>query len=309
MDIKHLEYFIEIARYKSFSKAAEEIHISQPSLSKAIKDLEYRLGITLFYRNTLYLELTDSGEAILEQANQIVSSFQSIGSQLQGITELMTGKMRIGIPPITGVTSFARLFGLFKKKYPNINIQLFESGSKKIEQGLLDGSLDVGIICIPTHNENLYEVIDGIKDPLRVVMPPEHRLAKESVIDFSTLRDEPFILYSNDFILHEQILNRCKQAGFKINIIFETLQRELMTQLVADNFGIALLPSRICRELPPHLLKSTPLADPQFYLELGVAWKKGRYVSHATRAWLQFVKDNRTDITRDKWFWNNATLS
>jgi DNA-binding transcriptional LysR family regulator len=315
MEIRHLEYFIEVARQKSFSKAADQMHISQPSISKVIKEIENHFGVILFYRTTKYVELTDAGEIILEQAEKIVSSFQNINANLVGDVKLKSGKIRIGIPPITGLTTFARLFGPFSKAYPNINIQLFEFGSKKIEIGILDGTLDVGIICIPPRDQDLYEMICSIRDPLRLVLHPEHPFAKCAVMNYANLINESFVLYSNDFSLNDLIMERCRQAGFRPNIIFETLQLELMTQLVADHFGIALLPSTVCQHLDAKALVSIPLADPPVYLQLGMAWKKDRYISHATKEWLQFVKnkvdfnDKDSDITRQQWFWDNAAPS
>jgi len=93
------------------------LHISQPSVSKAIKDLEIQLGVTLFYRNTKFVDLTDAGKIILEQAQKIVSSVNNITARLDGLTKLQTGKVHIGLPPITGITPFSKLLGLFKKEY------------------------------------------------------------------------------------------------------------------------------------------------------------------------------------------------
>jgi len=315
MEIRHLEYFIEVARQKSFSKAASEMYISQPSISKIIKEIESHFGVALFYRNTKYVELTDAGQIILEQAEKIVSSFQNITAHLEGGSKLKSGKIRIGIPPITGLTTFSHLFGPFKIEYPNIDIQLFEFGSKKIELAILDGILDVGIISIPPKDTELYEIICGIQDPLRLVVHPKHPLAQCKVIDYDRLIDESFVLYSSDFSLNDLIINRCMQAGFHPKVIFETMQLELMIQLVADNFGIALMPNKICQALDSKLLISLPMANPQIYLQLGMAWKKDRYLSHATTEWLEFVKnkmgfvDNVNDVTQHEWFWNKATLS
>ncbi len=116
MDTMHLEYFIEVARQKNFSKAAEISHISQPSISKAIKDLETQLGITLLYSNTKYVELTDAGEIIFDQAQQIVSSVNNITAQIEGLTKLQSGKINIGFPPITGITSLSQMLGEFKNE-------------------------------------------------------------------------------------------------------------------------------------------------------------------------------------------------
>ena len=289
MDTINLEYFIEVARQKNFSKAAEILHISQPSVSKAIKDLEYQLGVTLFYRNTRFVELTDAGETILEQALQVVSSVNNITSQLAGLTKLQSGKINIGLPPITGITSFPKLLGAFKKEYPNINIQLYEFGAKKMETAIHDGLLDLGISA-PPENSELYECIYFSRDPLKIIMNPEHPLAQCDVIDYKMLKEEQFVLYSNDFKLHDMIIDRCKESGFYPKIIFETAQREVMVQIVAANLGIALLPSEICKGFDSNTVICRPLVDPQLYLELALVWRKERYLSHAVRELLKFAK-------------------
>lgn len=289
MEIRHLEYFMEVARQKSFSKAADAIHISQPSISKAIKDLEVQLGVSLFYRNTKHVELTDAGEKILEQAQKIVSSFQNITAQLDSLTRLQTGKIHIGLPPITGVTNFSHLLGAFKKEYPEIKIHLFEFGSKKIELAIQDELLDIGI-CTPPEDGGLYERLYFIEDELNVIMHPTNCLAQYESIDYKQLVGEQFILYDKDFRLHDMIIDKCKQAGFIPNVVFETSQLELMTQMVAADFGIALLPNKICKGLDATNFIYRPFIEPPLCLQLEIVWKKNRYLSHATREFISFAR-------------------
>ena len=295
MDVRHLEYFIEVARQKSFSKAAEMLYVSQPSISKAIKELENELGVVLLYRNTKSVELTDHGEAILEQAQQIVSSFQNITAQVESVSKLRTGKVHVGFPPITGITVLTHLIGAFKKEYPNIEINLYEFGSKKIEIAIRDGLLDVGVIRVPVETPEIYEMITFAQEPLRIVMHPAHRLAKQTKINYDDLKDERLVLYSNDFVLHDTITERFQHAGFNPHVIFKTSQRELMLQTVAAGLGVAFLPSTICSGLEKSIVISLPVTDQDLYLQLAIAWKKGRYLSHAAQELLAYLKKNLVD--------------
>lgn len=290
VEIRHLEYFMEVARHKSFSKAAEVTHISQPTISKAIKDLEAELGKTLFYRSTKYVELTDAGEAILEQAQQIVASFRNIHAQLDGLEKLQTGKVHIGLPPITAVTAFAHLLGAFKSHYPKIQIQLYEYGPKQIEASLQEGLLDLGIFT--PEDSDLFEWIWIEQDPHRIMMHPGHPLAKQGHVDYADLKGEQLIIYNSYYKLHDQIINGCKRAGFIPEIAFETTQRELMTQMVTAKLGLALLPSKICKDFDPEIIAVRPFSDSQLSLELALTWKRNRYLSHAARRFLGFVSDS-----------------
>lgn len=290
MDIKHLEYFVEVARQKSFSKAAGITHVSQSAISKMIKDLEAELGTALFNRTSKYVQLTDAGIIFLNQAQQIVVMFNNLTTEFENEIKMEKGKIFIGLPPITGSTIFAELLGEFKKKYPQIDISLSEHGSKKVTLAIQDGTLDIGIICTLPANE-YFESLPFSNDPLLVIVSPQNPISQLPTIELASLSNESFVLYSEDFSLHDEIINQCKTAGFQPNIIFETSQRELMTQIVAANLGIAFLPSAVCKELDSSRILSVPLTKPQIIHRMSIIWKKGRFLSHAARLWLQFAKN------------------
>jgi len=290
MNIRHLEYFLEVARQSSFSKAAALLHVSQPSISEMVKNLEEELGTQLLYRDSKRLELTDAGIIVQERAQQIVSLFNNLPVSVQDEQLALRGKIRIGLPPITASTIFPRVLGEFKQRYPKIELQLHEFGSKKVRQGVNEGILDIGVVCtVPDRSQN-FEVYPFVEDPLQVIVHPEHRLARSKMVDFADLRQEGFVLYSEDFSLHDQIIARCKLAGFQPTIICETSQREFMTQMVEARLGIALLPRQICAELDSSAILAIPLTDPQVYLQLAIIWRKDRYLSVAARRWLEFAK-------------------
>lgn len=289
MDIRNLECFIEVARHKNFSKAAEMMYISQPSISRTIKDLETQFGVTLFYRDTKSVSLTDAGEVILKQAQQIVSSFQSIPAQLGDLKKMQAGKIHIGLPQITAITSFSHLLSTFKSEYPNICVHLYEFGPKKVEASVQDGLLDIGIFT-PAEENVLYEEVWFEQDPIEVIMHPANPLAKRDCITYKDLINEEFILYNNEYKLYDMILEKCKEAGFAPKIVLETSQREWMTQMVGDNLGIALLPSKICENIDDKFITSRPFEDPQLYLRLALVWRKGRYLSYAAREFITFAQ-------------------
>ncbi|WP_378954781.1 LysR family transcriptional regulator [Pelosinus sp. sgz500959] len=290
MEIRHLEYFVEVARQKSFSKAASITHVSQSAISKMIKDLETELGTSLFNRTSKYVQLTDAGIIFLDQAQQVVIMFHNLTTEFENKIKLEKGKIFIGLPPITSSTIFAELLGEFKKKYPQIEISLSEYGSKKVALAIQDGTLDTGIICVAPDNQQ-FDSLSFSKDPLWVIVSSQNPLSQLPSIDLASLANESFVLYSEDFSLHDEIINQCKNVGFSPNVIFETSQRELMTQIVAANLGIAFLPSAVCKELDANRIASVPLTQPQIIHNMSIIWKKGRFLSHAARLWLQFAEN------------------
>lgn len=289
MDILHLKYFIEVARQKNFSKAADTHHVSQSAISKMIKDLEAELGTVLFNRTSKSVQLTDAGSSFFSQAQQVVTMFNNLTTEFENEFKLEKGKIVIGLPPITEATIFAQLLGEFKKKYPQIEIELYEHGSKKVAQKIQEGTLDVGIVCnMP--DTTIYEAFSLTSDPLSVIVHPDNPLSHLPELDLERLSSEAFVIYRDDFSLHDVILDHCKLAGFQPKIIFETSQRELMIQTVAANLGIALLPSRLCLGFDPKSLIAIPLTNPEILHQMSVIWKKGRFLSHATHLWLEFAR-------------------
>ncbi|NSL51971.1 LysR family transcriptional regulator [Calidifontibacillus erzurumensis] len=290
MDIRHLEYFAEVAKHLSFTKAASTLHISQPSLSKAIQNLEGELGVPLFYRSPKQLELTDAGKAVLMNAKNVLEAFYNLTSELTEIAELKKGEIRIGIPPIMGAAFFSKLISQYKEIYPLVDIILSEVGSKVIKDGVENGSLDIGLICNASIKNDSFEVINLLKDPLMVIVHKDHPLSKDEVIDFIQLEHEPFILYRKDFSLYDRILDVCHKYEFTPNIVCETSQKDFIIEMVGAKLGIALLPSKICQNIQNEKIVGIPFECPEVFLELGMIWKKNKYQSFAVREFIALAK-------------------
>src|SRR5699024_4951755 len=157
MDIRHLEYFTEVAKQLNFTKAASVLHISQPSLSKTIKSIEDELGVPLFNRSFRNLELTDAGRALLHNAKHVLQAYQNLTNELNDVMNLKKGEIHIGIPPIIGAAFCSSLITQYKELYPSIDVILSEVGTNTIKEGIYDGSLDVGFLCNNVGNISKYK--------------------------------------------------------------------------------------------------------------------------------------------------------
>ncbi len=288
MDIKHLQYFIEVAKTNSFSKAAENLYITQPTISKMIKNLESELGVPLFDRSHKKLVLTDAGEVLLEQALLIDKAFNNMYTALQDLVELKTGHIRIGLPPIFNTKLFPKWIALFHKKYPDITFQLVEDGSKKIEEAVETGQLDIGIVVLPTDNK-LFHSLPFLKEDLKLVIHHSHPLAAREEIQLSELRNEPFILFNKDFVLNDRIISACIGVGFEPHVISESSQWPFIEEMVAEKLGVSLLPESICKQLGNEV-KTIKIVNPSIHWHLAIIWAKNHYLSYAAREWLRFAK-------------------
>ncbi|GAA0136440.1 LysR family transcriptional regulator [Paenibacillus sp. YSY-4.3] len=289
MDIRQLQYLIEVARLGSFTKAADALYVTQPAISKAIKAMEDELGVVLFDRLGKRVELTDAGQIIAGQAQQIVASFHNLTSELDDLRNLKKGHIRIGLPPMVGASFFPKVIGQFHKKYPEITIQLYENGAKKVELEVAAGTLEVGVVVLPTTQDGLSS-FPFVEEKLNLVVHPSHPLAERKEVELAELAQDDFVLFREDFTLHDRIIGECARFGFQPHVIYESSQWDLISEMVAVGLGITLLPETICREIDNKRVKIIPLVKPVIPWKLGIIWRDDRYMSFATREWIAFAK-------------------
>ncbi|GGJ98763.1 putative HTH-type transcriptional regulator YwbI [Lentibacillus kapialis] len=293
MDIRQLTCFSEVARQKNVTRAAETLHISQPSLSKTIKNLERELDAPLFDRSTHQLKLTDAGKAFLISARKVLDSFENLTSEMEDVMDVKKGEIKIGIPPIIGAAFFAPYISRYKETYPSIDLLLTEVGSKTIRQGVSEGELDIGLICnTPASEENL-ATIQLLKDPLMLMVHKNNPLAGEMTLEFTAIKNEPLILYRQDFSLHDQIMEACTYYGFDPKVVCESSQKDFMIEMVEAKLGSTLLPSRICSRINNDNLTAIPFAQPVVNLELGMVWNKDNYIPYAVREFIEMSASYR----------------
>ncbi|OZB93454.1 LysR family transcriptional regulator [Paenibacillus sp. XY044] len=289
MDIRQLQYFMEVARLQSFTKAAESLYITQPSISKTIRNIEEELGVTLFDRSGKRVVLTDAGRIIYEQAQPIVKSFQSLSSELGDLKNLKKGHIRLGLPPMVGSSFFPEVIGQFHQRYPQVTMQIFEDGAKKVEVDVESGLLDIGVVVLPT-DDSLFHSFSFVRENLMLLVHPSHRLAHRECAGLADLAEENFVLFREDFALHDRIITECVKVGFQPHIVYESSQWDLISGMVAANLGIALLPETICREINRERIRIMPLVEPVIPWQLGMIWRRDRYLSYAAREWIAFTQ-------------------
>lgn len=299
MDIRHLQYFMEVARYRSFTKAAESLYITQPTISKTIKNIEEELGIILFDRSNKKIELTDAGKIMFEQGQHIVNSFQNLSSELHDLQNLKKGHIRIGLPPMIGSSFFPEVIGLFHQEYPDISIRIFEDGAKKVELDVESGLLDIGVTVLPTDDE-VFHSFSFVQENLMLLVHPTHALAGRDSVSLTELENELFVLFREDFALHDRIITECVKLGFQPHVVYESSQWDLISGMVAANLGIALLPETISHEVDQTRINVVPLIHPAIPWQLGMIWRKERYQSFATQEWIQFTQKILMENSRTK---------
>lgn len=288
MDIKHLQYFIEVTNFNNFTRAADHLFITQPAISKMIKNLENELGVELFDRSRKQLILTDAGKVVLEQAKLIDKAFRNLETEVDNLLGLKKGHIRIGLPPIIDASFFPQILSRFHEQYPNITFQLVEDGSKKIEESVQKDQIDIGVIVLPT-NTSLFHHFSFLEEDINLIVYPSHPFANREEIDLAELENESFILFNKDYVLRDLIISSCSEAGFSPHIVTESSRWDFIEEMVYCKLGVALLPESLCRH--DERVRSIKVNQPSISWKLGFIWSKDHYLSYAAKEWLKYTKE------------------
>lgn len=291
MDLRDIQLFMAVADQQSFTRAAEQTYLTQPSLSKIVKRMEEELQVELFDRSTRHLWLTDAGKIVYQQGQKSLESLSELKILLDELRNVKAGKIKIGIPPLVGTLIFPDIALKFHAKYPKVWLQLIEFGAKRIVNLVEESKVDLGISVLPVDEDKL-NVYPFISDEFVVFIYDDHPLAKKKELAISELKHENFIIFSNDFTLHDSVINACRDNGFEPNVSYETSQWDLITELVAAKMGIALLPKSIFYKQNQSNVKMVPIKDSVFLWRLGIITKKNAYHSFATRELLKMLIGN-----------------
>lgn len=294
MELRQLQYALQIAEERNFSRAAEKLHIAQPSLSQQLSKLEKELGVLLFQRNTSSVELTHAGESFVAHAQRILDAAQELRQEMDDISQLRSGRVVVGSMPITGSHLLPYVLPEFKSAYPGIGITLLEDTSLNLEKLTAAGGTDLSLLSLPLQEPSLDYVELG-EEQILLAVPPGHPFTARNTADgvrIEELQSESFIVLKKGQGFRNMTLGLCRAAGFEPNVVFESNNIETVQSLVAAGMGITLVPQFIARAKRSELTPAyVPLAEPAPSRMLVIAYRKGRYLSKAAEAFIQTFKD------------------
>lgn len=295
MELRQLQYAIQIAAEKNFSRAAEKLHIAQPSLSQQLAKMERELGVLLFQRNTNHVDLTYAGAQFVEKAQRILDMVEQLRQEMEDISQLRKGKLIVGSLPITGSHILPLVLPVFQEQYPDIEVVLIEDTSANLEQLTAQGKTDLSMLSLPLIDQTL-SCETMLEEEICLAVPPNHPLAKRvtetksNIVPIQELASEPFIVLKKGQGFRQIAIDLCQQAGFSPRIVFESSNIETVQSLVAAGMGVAFVPEMITRSTRGRFVPSYLKLENHPSRTLVMAHKKGRYLSKAAEAFLSTMK-------------------
>lgn len=288
MEFRQLEYFCAISHWKNFTRTAESLHVSQPSVTKAIKALEAELGLTLIDRSQKKVNLTEAGQAFLLHAQRIMGDMGTAVKDMQRYRSDYRGSIKFGLPPMVEAYLFPELFTRFQQSFPDINLDVHEySDSDEVRHKLAMGELDFGIVLgeVKTPSEDDILIM---RDTMSVCLPPSHPLTRQKIVSIKELLGEKFIMQQPRTYQYKAIFRRCNEAGFVPNVMLCTSQLKTIKQLVANGMGVSILPDFVTRADKNFVRRQLrPLQNVQITL----SWGKDKVFSDIDVQFVEFIKD------------------
>ena len=288
MEIKQVQYFLAVAEAGSFSIAADDLYISQSSLSKQIIALEKELDIQLFDRSKRKISLTEAGKIFLKHAFHFNETHKAMLTEIGEHKKTIASLSIAAIPVIAqyGITSY---LAKFKTAYPSIVINLEEREASTVLPALHKHEYDMAFIRDYEVDLNQYSFLEIVRDKLMVAVSKDHRFSTRKSLSLSELADENFITYNKGTLVYELSVNACKLAGFEPRVFYASLRGASIIGLVAANSGVALMMEKVLNYYQRSDVIPIPL-DTTVASKIILAYPKNRKLSKSAKIFLDFMK-------------------
>jgi DNA-binding transcriptional LysR family regulator len=275
VELRHLRYFIAVAEELNFSRAAQRLHMAQPPLSAAIRQLERELGVDLFIRTTREVRLTDAGHAFLEGARRTLAEADRAAEDAKRAEAGELGRLRIAYSWSTRFETLPALGRAFRARHPGVELLAQEMWNARMAPAFANGSIDLGISLCPEIASDL-ELAPIRKERLVALLPQAHPLAREDSIPLSSLAEEEFVLFPREIAprLYDAFVAIYRRAGFEPRLRNESFHTGWDLGVLPEIPAVAIAPQTVAGGLPEGIA-AVALSEPTDSLETCLVWRNG----------------------------------
>ena len=261
-DLRRLRYFVAVARERNFTRAAEQLHIAQPALSRQVRLLEQELGVELLHRTTHEFELTEAGAMLLDRGPTVLASVQELWDDIRAFGTGRRGRVLIAYGASASYETAPRLLRALSERHPGVEIATAVKSVSEIVSGLSAGSVDVGIVRCPPQIADL-EARTIRREPQRVLLRRDHRLASSPIIAMEDLASETLLMHPREANPghYDAIVDLCRSAGFEPRVLLRSVSFDLAYSSVTDSDAVAIIGESSSVGLPAGL-RLLPLTPP-----------------------------------------------
>lgn len=289
MELRHLRCFLEVVQRGGFSAAAKALGSTQPTVSKAILQLEHDCGETLLNRLPQGVKPTNAGQVVLRRAAAMLAEAENLKAELGALRGLETGRLSLGVPPLGSAVIFAPLIAAFRQRHPGIRIELSEEGSHRLEAAVQSGEIEIGASLLPVTDDFAWQAV--CDEPLMALLPAGHAVASRDRLKLTDLANSPFIFFEHGFALNSLIAAACRRRGIELVDAARSGQPDFIFALVEAGLGVALFPRLMVHSRESTALKAVLLDEEDLRWKLGLIWRRGAPLSPPAQRWLDLVRE------------------
>ena len=289
MEMHQLRYVVAVARTGNFSRAAEQCHVAQPSLSQQILKLEDELGERLFDRMKRSVRLTPHGEAFLRRAVRILDEVDAAKREATDARDLLRGTVTVGVLPTIAPYLLPAVIVAFTEKFPGVEIVVQEDTTERLLKLALGCEIDLALASHPIRDERL-ELRELFTEELLLALPPGHPLTRKRTVRATDLEGERLIVMKEGHCLGDQVLGFCDRRDVTPRISFRSAQLETVQALVCSGLGISLIPAMAVRSEHGNLPEYRPLQAPKPDRRIVALWPRQRPPGRAAGEFLKMVE-------------------
>src|SRR5256886_734520 len=274
MELHQLRYFCAVAETGSFSRAAEQSHVSQPSLSQQILKLEDELGARLFDRLGRSVRLTELGKTFLPRARAVLRELEAAKGDVVEGKEFIGGSITVGIIPTVAPYFLPPRLTAFSRKFPQVRLTVVEEITPVLLDRLRAGTMDVAILALPIRGHE-FEAFPLLTERLFAALPKKHKLSSRPALSLKDLRAEPFLVLRDGHCFRDTAIAACGRARLHPQIAFESGQFRSLLSMVGAGIGVSIVPEMAIEKKSP--CRYIRIADDQSVRTIGdadvAAWR------------------------------------
>jgi DNA-binding transcriptional LysR family regulator len=249
MELRHMRYFVAVAEERNFTRAAARLHLAQPSLSRQIRDLESELGVSLLHRGKGGITLTAAGNEYLAQARRLLADSAAAVRVTQAVGRSEHRQLLIGtVEPLTSSGLLAEILKNFSNCRPEVRVELREVFSVEQHRLIAARELDAGFVYRPPEDSSIYDSFIVLENRHVAALPADHRLGRKGKLFLRDIAGESFVQFSRHLWPEriDAIAQKCVAAGFTMRVAQEAQRLHTLLELVAQGFGVAIVPDPLC---------------------------------------------------------------